>query len=91
MKKKSKKTRKISVISFPDNFVKFIPFYVSFNSLVYCKIIKGIKMITGYNRTLIFQRKIIFFQPTNFLNYKTAAFYEAVYKNTSQKVGEFYL
>ncbi len=60
MEQKSEKSRKIREISFADYLVKLIFSNVTFNRLVDSKIIERIKVVAGYDCTLIFKRKIIF-------------------------------
>ena len=89
MEQESEKSWKICKISFADYLVKLIFFNVPFNRFVNRKIIERIKVVAGYDCALFFKRKIIFFQPADFLDYQRLVFYKGIDKYSAKKVRKF--
>lgn len=89
MEQKSKESWKIRIISLADNLVQLVFSYVPFNRFVNGKIVERIEMIARYYRALIFQRKIIFLQPANFLYNQRFVFYKGIYENSTKEIREF--
>ena len=69
MEQKSKKSGKIRVVSFADNFIKLVFFNMTFERFVNGKIVKLIKVIARYNRALCLIRELMNILPRKFANF----------------------
>lgn len=90
MEQKSKKSGKIRVVSFADNFIKLVFFNMTFERFVNGKIVKLIKVIARYNRALFFKRKIIFFKSADLFYYQRPVPYKGIDEYSAKKIRELY-